>query len=268
MITNKYGFILPRYAQPTHYECIRGRYVAYYNSPKGEYGIMCEIKPSRKPEGKKVIGYSVFTKGEGVHYVKKCAKSQAAAFKYLKTVGVETRKKTVYTLLTNLTDGWENCYDDYLEWCDMNDIKPKGKNDSAFWKWVYDEIDYTIDDDLFNMEHSKIKDRMFVITGAIQRWDGRPTIKPVFVKGLVNTVKKVWGEGDRHFKIELDTEKGIITSRLWSHDDPMGNTNFEIRMLNLNGEKWLAAAEERGDEDEIEINNRWFSKIPDIGMIY
>ena len=256
MITNKYGFILPRYAQ------------AYYNSPKGEYGIMCEIKPSRKPEGKKVIGYSVFTKGEGVHYVEKCTKSQAAAFKYLKTVGVETRKKTVYTLLTNRSDGWENCYKDYLEWCGMNDIEPDGKNSEGYWDWVYEEINNTIEDDLLNITYSKIKDRVFVITGAIQLWDGRPTIKPTVVRGLSNAIKKVMGEGDRHFKIELDTEKGIITSRLWSHDDPMGNTNFEIRMLNLNGEKWLAAAEERGDEDEIETNNRWFGKISDIGMIY
>ena len=268
MVTNKYGFILPRYAQPTRYACIEGHYAAYYKSPKGEYGIMCETKPSRNPEGKEVVEYSVFRMDGNFRVVAKYTKSQKAAFKYLETVGVETNKKTTFTILTNRTDGWENCYDDYLEWCDMNDIKPKGKNDNAFWEWVHDEIDYTIDDDLFNMEHSKIKDRMFVITGAIQRWDGRPTIKPVFVKGLVNAVEKVWGEGDRIFKIELDTEKGIITSRLWSHDDPMGSTHLEVRMLSKNGEKWLAAAEERGEKDEIEINNRWWTKITDIGMIY
>ena len=158
MITNKYGFILPRYAQPTHYECIRGRYVAYYDSPKGEYGIMCEIKPSRKPEGKKVIGYSVFTKGEGVHYVEKCTKSQAAAFKYLETVGVETGKKTTFTILTNRTDGWENCYNDYLECCEDNGVEPAGEGSSEYWDWVYEEVDNTIDCDLKNMEYSKIKE--------------------------------------------------------------------------------------------------------------
>ena len=268
MITNKYGFILPRYAQPTHYECIRGRYVAYYDSPKGEYGIMCEIKPSRKPEGKKVIGYSVFTKGEGVHYVEKCTKSQAAAFKYLETVGVETGKKTTFTILTNRTDGWENCYNDYLECCEDNGVEPAGEGSSEYWDWVYEEVDNTIDCDLKNMEYSKIKDRLFVITGAVQLWDGRPTIKPVFMRGLVDVIKKIWGSGERHFLIELDTKKGIITSRLWSHDDPMGSTHLEVRMLNKNGEKWFAAAEERGDEDRIEVNSRWVEKITDIGMIY
>ena len=177
-------------------------------------------------------------------------------------------KKTVFNILTNCTDGWEDCYEDYLEWCDMNNIEPANKNSSEYWDWVYEEVDYTIDCDIMNMEYSKIKDRLFVITGAVQLWNVRPTIKPVFMRGLVDVIKKIWGSGDRHFLIELDTKEGIITSRLWSHDYPMGNTMLEARMLNKNGEKWLAAAEERGDEDEIEINNRWWSKITDIGMIY
>lgn len=177
-------------------------------------------------------------------------------------------KKTVFNILTNRTDGWEDCYDDYVECCKINGIEPAKKNSSEYWDWVYEEVDNTIDCDLDNMAYSKIKDRMFVITGTIQLWNGRPTIKPVFMRGLVDVIKKIWGSGDRHFLIELDTKEGIITSRLWSHDDPTGNTHLEVRMLNKNGEKWLAAAEERGDEDEIEINNRWWSKITDIRMIY
>lgn len=268
MVTNKYGFILPRYAQPTRYACIEGHYAAYYESPKGEYGIMCETKPSRNPEGKEVVEYSVFRMDGNFRVVAKYTKSQKAAFKYLETVGVETNKKTVFTILTNRTDDWENCYDDYLECCEDNGVEPAGEKSSEYWDWVYEEIDDTVKCDLMNMEYSKIKDRLFVITGAIQRWNGRPTIKPVFMRGLVNVIKKIWGSGDCHFLIELDTEKGIITSRLWSHDDPMGSTHLEVRMLSKNGEKWLAAAEERGEKDEIEINNRWWTKITDIGMIY
>lgn len=177
-------------------------------------------------------------------------------------------KKTVFNILTNLTDGWEDCYDDYLEWCDMNNIEPAEEDSYEYWDWVYEEVNETIDCDLMNMEYAKIKDRTFVITGAVQLWNGRPTIKPTFVRGLVDTVRKMSGSGDRHFLIELDTKKGIITCRQWSHDDPTGNTMLEARMLNKNGEKWLAAAEERYEEDEIEINNRWWSKINNIGMIY
>ena len=177
-------------------------------------------------------------------------------------------KKAIFNILTNCTDGWGDCYDDYLEWCETNGIEPAEKNSSEYWNWVYEQVDEVIECDLINMEYSKIKDRLFVITGAIQLWNGRRTIKPVFMRGLVDVIKKIWGSGDRHFLIELDTKEGIITSRLWSHDDPMGNTRLEVRMLNRNGEKWLAAAEERGEEDEIEINNRWWSKIRDIGEIY
>lgn len=179
-------------------------------------------------------------------------------------------KQTIFNVLDNTIDWYctDEAYEEYKEWCEMNNIEPSEKNSGDFWDWANDNIELNIECDLDNMEYSKIKDRTFVITGAVQLWNGRRTIKPVFVRGLVNAIKKVWGSGDVHYLIELDTEKGIITSRLWSHDDPMGNTQFEVRMLNRNGEKWLAAAEERWEADEIEINNRWWSKITDIGMIY
>lgn len=178
----------------------------------------------------------------------------------------QTEKRTKYTVLTNRTDGWEDCYDDYLEWCETNDIEPAEKDSTEYWNWVYDEVEETISCDLDNMEYSKIKDRTFLISGKIGLWHGTPTIKPIVVKGLVNAVKKVWGEGDRHFTIELDTEAGYMTSRISSHDDPCGNTRLEVRMLNRNGEKWAEAADDRGDD--IEFNNRWWSKIKDIGEIY
>jgi len=269
MVKNKYGFILDRYAQPTHYNCIEGRYTAYYTSKDGkEYAVMCEVMPCGNPENQKVVGYSI-SRMEGIYrMVEKIVRSQKAVFDYLRKVGVDADKKTTFTILTNRTDGWENCYNDYLECCENNGVEPAGEGSSEYWDWVYEEVDNTIDCDLMNMEYSKIKDRLFVITGAVQLWDGRRTIKPVFMRGLVDVIKKIWGSGDRRFLIELDTKDGIITSRLWSHDDPMGGTRLEVHMLNKNGEKWLAAAEERGEADEIEINSRWVEKITDIGMIY
>ena len=185
---------------------------------------------------------------------------------------MENKDNKKHVLLSN--DIFNYTYQDYIDWCDECDIPEDerfGEDEDGghlFNEWRHEQVEQDIDCDLDNMAYSNIKDRMFVITGAIQLWNGRPTIKPVFMRGLVDVIKKIWGSGDRHFLIELDTKKGIITSRLWSHDDPMGNTRLEVRMLNKNGEKWLAAAEERGDEDEIEINNRWWSKITDIGMIY
>lgn len=177
-------------------------------------------------------------------------------------------KMTVYNILTNRTDGWENCYSDYVESCEINGIEPAENGSTEYWQWVYEEIEENIDCDLDNMEYSKIKDKVFVMTGSDYLWDGSHRIRPIFVRGLIPLMKMMWGSGDRHFNIELDTVEGIITSRIWSHDDPTGNTRYEARMLNRNGEKWLAAAEERGEEGEIEINNRWWSKIRDIGEIY
>ena len=179
-------------------------------------------------------------------------------------------KKTVFSILDNTIDWYctNEAYEEYKEWCEINNIKPSEKNSGDFWDWANDNIELNVECDLDNMTYSKIKDRMFVITGAVQLWNGRPTIKPTFVRGLVDTVKSMSGNGDCHFQIELDVKKGIITARQWSHDDPTGNTRLEARMLNKNGEKWLAAAKERYEADEIEINNRWWSKITDIGMIY
>lgn len=177
-------------------------------------------------------------------------------------------KKTVFNILTNRTDGWEDCYDDYVECCEINGIEPAEKDSTEYWQWVYEEVEETISCDLTNMEYSKIKDRVFAITGKIGRWDGTHTIKVKCVRGLVPLMKLLWGNDDRHFLIELDTVEGIITSRIWTHDDPTGNTCLEARMLNRNGEKWLASAEERGEEDDIVLKRQWWSKITDIGMIY
>lgn len=179
-------------------------------------------------------------------------------------------KQTVFNILTNTLDWYstDEAYEDYKEWCEEADIEPCEKNSNGYWEWVNDCIEINLECDFENMAHSKIKDRTFAITGAVQLWNGRPTIKPTFVRGLTDTIHKMIGTDDCHFDINLDIEQGIITARQWSHDDPTGNTMLEARMLNRNGEKWLAAAEERGDEDEIEINNRWWCKITDIGMIY
>ena len=180
----------------------------------------------------------------------------------------KTEKKTIFSIITNRVDDYDQWYKEYVEWCKENEIEPADDNSSDYWEWVGEQIELNIECDLENMEYSKIKDRTFVITGAVQLWNGRRTIKPKFVHGLIPLIKLLWGSDDRHFDITLDTEEGIITSRLWSHDDPMGNTRLEARMLNKNGEKWLAAAEDRGEEDEIEIKRQWWSKITDIGMIY
>ena len=269
MVRNKYGFILTnRYAHPTRYACIEGHYAAYYESPNGEYGIMCETKPSGNPEGNEVVEYSVFRMDGNHRVVEKYAKSQKAAFEYLKTVGVETEKLTIYNILTNCTDGWEKYYDDYVEFCESNDLEPAEKNSVEYWKWVDEEIETNIECDLKNMKFSKIRDNFFVVTGCIGRWDGTPTIRPKVVRGLKNLIEHLWGSGDRHFRIDLDTKRGIITSRIWHHDDPTGKTQLEARMLNRNGMRWLEAAEYRYEEADIQLNNRWWTKITDIGMIY
>lgn len=94
-------------------------------------------------------------------------------------------KKTSYTILDNTLDWYctDEAYEYYKEWCEMNNIEPAEKDSSEYWNWVYEEVDDTIDCDLMNMEYSKIKDRTFVITGAVQLWNCRPTIKPVFMRG-------------------------------------------------------------------------------------
>ncbi len=60
MVRNRYGFILDRYAQPTHYECIEGSHTAYYTSKDDkEYAVMCGVMPCGNPENQKVVGLSL-----------------------------------------------------------------------------------------------------------------------------------------------------------------------------------------------------------------
>lgn len=183
---------------------------------------------------------------------------------------MKEEKKTVFTLLDNNLDYYctDQAYEDYKEWCESNDFEPDEKNSNDYWQWVNETIGEDIDFFFLNTEYSPIKDRVFAVTGNIKLWNRTRPIYTQFIHGLGPLIELLWGKDNRYFKIELDTEKGIITSRISTHDDPCGNTRLEARMLNKNGEKWMEYAKDRGTEHEVEINNRWWTKITDIGMIF
>ena len=106
MVRNKYGFILGRYAQPTHYNCIEGSYTAYYDSKDGkEYAVMCGVMPCGNPENQKVVGYTVSTMHGNHRVIEKVARSQKAVFDYLRSVGVDVDKEITFTILTARTYG-------------------------------------------------------------------------------------------------------------------------------------------------------------------
>lgn len=180
----------------------------------------------------------------------------------------KTAKKEVYNLVTTRCDQFE--YSDYLEWCEMNDIEPDKEGSSAYWDWCAEEAQLNYDCDMDNLMYSEIKDRMFLIEGALGLWWGRPTIQPVLVEGIVPAIKRCIGRDINDIDAELNTKDGVIYVRASHHD---GTNIFTLKMLNKNGEKWIENAlnkwlETRENGEDFELNNHYWTKLKSIYDIW
>jgi hypothetical protein len=173
---------------------------------------------------------------------------------------MNTKKQKIYTLVN--TDVTKYTYQDYLDFCECNEIEPQMEDSNDFWEWCSEQADFDLECEKENMNVGKIGNRDFLISGHLGLWNGKPQIKYVVVHGLVNAIEKCWrgcDDGDA----KLNTESGVIEVHGYHHD---GTNCFELRLLNKNGEKWAENAENR--YEDIEFNNRWWTKIKDIREVF
>ena len=171
------------------------------------------------------------------------------------------KKKESYVLVT--TDSTQFKYADYLEYCEVNDIEPEPDGSAGYYDWCADEAGNNYDCDMNNLMYSKLKDRTFVIEGKLGLWWGRPTIKPVVIKGIIPAIERCFGRDINDIEVELNTKDGFIHIQSHHHD---GTNCFTLKMLNKNGEKWAQNAIDKGED--IEPNNRWWTKINSISNIF
>jgi hypothetical protein len=173
----------------------------------------------------------------------------------------KTEKKETYTLVT--TDSTQFKYADYLEYCEDNGIEPEPDGSSEYYDWCADEAEKNYDCDMDNLMYSKLKDKTFLIEGNLGLWWGRPTIKPVVINGIIPSIKRCFGRDINNIEVELNTKDGFIHIQSHHHD---GTNFYTLKMLNKNGEKWAQNAIDKGED--IELNNRWWTKLKSINDIW
>lgn len=165
----------------------------------------------------------------------------------------------------------EPLYSNYVEWCELNNLKPKKDTTEHFKKWQAREVEAWKEDFIENISWSKL-DKPLVITGELGLWDGKHEIKPLLVRSIgygerkrsdgtlcysmpaLRVAIEMCIEGADDYRVSW-YDKGIHIET-WHHD---GCNCFEIHKLNINGYRAVEAADRNMYEPEPQ--NWWYGKI-------
>ena len=169
-------------------------------------------------------------------------------------------KRTVFPLLDTRA---QFKYEEYVEWCEDNELPVHEATSSEYFEWCYTQNQLNYIRDREWLADCKIGNRAFLVTGRLGLWWGKPEIVAKCSHGLLETIDKCIGRDIEDVTVLLDTQSGVIRVYGYHHD---GTNTFELHLLNKNGEKWVESCEERGDE--IKFNNRWWTKIANTEFMF
>lgn len=175
-------------------------------------------------------------------------------------------KKVIYT-----TDIDNYKYEDYLEYCEANEIEPCSEDSQSYWDWVSEMISMDVEDAYSNIDCKQDAKTMVVITGTLGLWYGNPEIDPVFVESeseyhhatkqrsyssaLRLAIQKC-AEGMDNVECYLNDETGCVEVIGHHHD---GTNHFHIHKLSEFGKNAKDDAEYEDNLNEMEP--LWFEKF-------
>lgn len=134
-------------------------------------------------------------------------------------------------------------YSEYKNWCELNEIEPKGEYSEDFYEWVENEIANEVDDFFTNLKYSDYQ-QPCVITGSIGRWNGTFEVEQTRCESLSDAISKCWGGCN---DIIVKKRNSVINVEALHHD---GRNCFEIRLLSgLGEERW-------GRNGRVNMNDR------------
>jgi len=168
-------------------------------------------------------------------------------------------KNEKHTLLESAGIAYDTyTYEEYLEFCEVNDMEPKDENSEDYWNWVYDEcqIDYECFFD--NMSYSKAEHGKYVITYSLGLWCGnRMGYREKIYNSLSEAIKDALNSSRDYEDYSVEYDNGNIIVCGYHHD---GRNYMTIRLLSKHGERNLAEKEEPNFERHI-YNKDNFKKI-------
>ena len=159
------------------------------------------------------------------------------------------KKNNEITYLDTFCEGGY-CYQDYLEWCEENEVGADVEGGEDYWRWIEEMLADDVECFFTNMKYSDCNGPC-VVTGTLGLWWGHPTIEPEKFNSLAEAIHECWDGCDA---VQVWGKNGVIYVKGMHHD---GSNYFEIRPLTERGRERL----ENGEP--ITIGNHWHtSKYP------
>lgn len=136
-------------------------------------------------------------------------------------------------------------YEDYIEWCEMNEKKPQEEDSEDYFDYVHEIQRLEYDDLMENLNFSAIDNQYYwIVTGSVGLWYGRRDVGKNVVNSLSDAIRLCTSHADD----SIITKRGsVIYVKALHHD---GRNYLEIRALT---DKGIDRFERNGD---VSINNR------------
>lgn len=171
------------------------------------------------------------------------------------------------------THNSEYLYEDYVDYCNGNNLEADDPFSQDYWDWVAMEIEADYDCRMSCIDYNVEVNDVFAITGTLGLWDGKKTICPVMVESMsegyrVNgEYKRTYRSGLRlaidkciedteYYRVEYDSERGCVEVYSYHHD---GVNCFEIWKLSEFGRN--AKADADAEYEDYEVTKEWFGRI-------
>ena len=138
--------------------------------------------------------------------------------------------KGTFTILTTSTDGFE--YEDYLAYCEDNDITPGEEDSEDFYDWCREETDCNFEADMANIKYCEAYNIPVLVTGSLGLWNGRHEINAVVFPCVYDAIQHMLGGSI--MDIEAKFVDGRIEVDAYHHD---GCNSFIINALSAKGIK-------------------------------
>lgn len=113
--------------------------------------------------------------------------------------------------LASTSDEFE--YADYLEWCDVNGVEPRGEESDHFYQWCQEEALTYYSEDLAQLKASRHLQGPVVVTGRVGRWNGAFDIVPEVFDSFAVAWAKMMGRDTLDVDVTYDTQCIHVTGR-------------------------------------------------------
>ena len=105
-------------------------------------------------------------------------------------------------------------YEDYLEFCEINEIEPEGEDSRDFYEWLGHENDIAWEDLEANLSYSKVSGPVSVC-GHLGLWWGNPTIQPEKFDNLWDAIMACARDA---WDVIITLDKGVLKVQALHHD--------------------------------------------------